>query len=302
MAILPGDGADADGLLKSADLALYRAKQERRGSYRFFEPAMDRQLRDRLSLEHDLGGALKNNEFALHYQPLVNLSRNEISGFEALLRWNHPVRGSVLPKVFLPTAEAISIIASIDDWMLRQACAEATRWPEPLKVAINVSPARFRSRDFVRSVTSALASTGLNAGRLEIEISESVIGEDEENATTTLRQLSELGVQIALDDFGMGFTSLNYLRQFPIQRVKIDRSFITKLTGQKETQVIVRTLARLGASFGVATTAEGVETQEQFDLVRAEGYTEMQGFYFSPPKTAEQIRALFQPKSGSAVA
>ncbi len=302
IAISPGDGTDADTILKSADLALYRAKKEVRGSYLFFEPTMERQLKDQLSLEHDLREALLNGEFELHYQPIVNLQRNAISGFEALLRWNHPARGLVSPAVFLETAEKISVISAIDEWTLRQACSEASQWPDPLKVAINISPARFQSRDFVRGVISALASTGLNAQRLEIEISETIIAEDKERALATLRQLSDIGVQITLDDFGTGFASLNYLREFPIQRIKIDRSFMSNLSRQPDSQVIVRTLARLGAGLGIATTAEGVETQEQFELVRSEGYTEMQGYYFSPPKRAQEIQALFQPKSDSAVA
>jgi diguanylate cyclase (GGDEF)-like protein len=297
-----GDATSAAGILKSADVALYRAKKEARGTYRFYEGSMDRQLRERLSLEQDLAEALAREQFELHYQPLVSLTRNEITGFEALLRWQRPGVGLVPPAKFLEVAENAGLMPSIEEWTLRHACHEAVRWPEPLKVALNISPARFKSKDFVRSVVSALASSGLNAQRLEIEISERVIQSDPENAETTLRQLSDLGVQVALDDFGTGFASLNYLREMPIRRVKIDRQFMSNLSEQGHSHIILRTLAKLGAGFGVATTAEGVETQEQFDIVRAEGCTEMQGYFFSPPKTAGEIRRLFLPKEDAAVA
>ena len=302
IAISPSDGTDGAALMKSADIALYRAKDDSRGAYRFFEPAMDRELKERLALAQELAEALSKDQFELHYQPLVSLSRNQISGFEALLRWQSPSRGLVSPAKFLPVAEGAGLLPPIEEWTLRQACTEATRWPEPLKVAVNISAARFRAPDFVRSVLSALASSGLNAQRLEIEISEKVIQADPETALTTLRQLSDLGVHVALDDFGAGFASLTYLRQFPIQRVKVDKMYVSNVAREGQSQIILRTLARLGAGFGVATTAEGVETKEQFELVRAEGYTEMQGYYFSPPRTAEEIRGLFLSKPGSAVA
>ncbi len=302
IAIAPGDGADAASLLKSAAVALHRAKIDSRATYRFFEPAMDRELKERLALEQELAEALSKNQFELHYQPLVSLARNEISGFEALLRWRSQSRGLVAPAQFLAVAEGAGLLPPIEEWTLRQACGEAAKWPEPLKVAINISQARFKAQDFVRSVLSALASSGLNAQRLEIEISEKVIQSDPEVALTTMRQLSDLGVRIALDDFGTGFASLGYLRRFPIQRVKVDKIYVSSLAQEAQSQVILRTLARLGAGFGVATTAEGVETQEQFEVVRSEGFTEMQGFYFSAPRTADEIRALFLTKSDSAVA
>jgi EAL domain-containing protein (putative c-di-GMP-specific phosphodiesterase class I) len=261
---------------------------------------MDRELRDRQALEQDLAQALPNGELVLHYQPLVSLAPQEIAGFEALLRWQHPTRGMVMPSGFLHAAETAGLSGAIEEWVLRKACAEAAGWPEPLKVAVNVSPARFRSEDFVRSVVSALAASGLNAQRLEIDIAEGVIQADPEQAESTMRQLADIGVRIALDDFGSGFASLDYLRRLPIQRVKVDRMFVGDLARAGDSQVILRTLARLGAGFGVLTTAEGVETREQLDLVRAEGFTEMQGYYFSPPRTAEEIRGLFLQKPATA--
>lgn len=303
IAISPADGKDADTLLKRAGLALRRGKKEGRGSHHFFDSVMEKQLKEHLGLERDLSGALEKGQFELHYQPLVNLARNEVAGFEALLRWNHPTRGLLVPPgAFLPVAEEAGLMPAIGEWILRKACAEAAQWPEPLKVAINISAAQFNARDFVRTVMGALAATGLTAQRLELEISEKVVQQDPENALTTLRQLSEPGVRIALDDFGAGFSSLTYLRRFPFHRAKIDRSFVSRLSEEEDSLVIVRTLTRLGAGFGLATTAEGVETKEQYEIVRAEGCTEMQGYYFSAPKTAEEIRRLFLPNAKSAVA
>jgi diguanylate cyclase (GGDEF)-like protein len=301
IAISPGDGIQADILLQRASLAMRRGKKVARGSQQFFDPLMEKQVKEHLGLERDLSGALEKREFELHYQPLVNLARNEVSGFEALLRWRHPTRGLVTPPQFIHVAEEAGLMPAIGEWILRQACAEAAQWPAPLKVAINISAEQFKTPDFVRTVMGALASSGLTAQRLELEISEKVVQQDPENALTTLRQLSEPGVRIALDDFGTGFASLTYLRRFPFHRAKIDRSFVGNLADE-DALVIVRTLVRLGAGFGLATTAEGVETKEQYDIVRAEGCTEMQGYYFSAPKTADEIRALFLAKAKSAVA
>jgi diguanylate cyclase (GGDEF)-like protein len=292
IAVSPADGVDADTLLRSADLALDHAKATESGPYCFFEPAMDHQLKERLTLERDLGVALKRGEFELLYQPLVNLERNQVTGFEALLRWNHPKRGLLMPEHFIPAAESAGMLIAIGDWALRQACSEAMTWPGHLKVAVNLSPNQFRSRDFVRSVIGTLATTGLTADRLELEVREQVLQQNPEEALRKLRQLAELGVGIALDDFGAGFASLTYLRQFQFGRAKIDRVFVSGLSEPGDSQVIIRTLARLGAGFNITTTAEGVETKEQLETVRAAGCTEMQGHYFSPPKTAEEVRAL----------
>jgi predicted signal transduction protein with EAL and GGDEF domain len=304
IALVPQDGTDPDELLKNADLALYRAKSEGRGTYRFFEPSMDERMQARRNLEKDLRTALVNKEFELFYQPLVNLEHNEISGFEALLRWNKPGHGRVSPADFIPLAEETGLIVPIGDWVIRQACAQASTWPPHLKVAVNVSAAQFKNRGFVQSVLNALASSGLISQRLELEITESVVLEDSNGAFSTLNQLHDLGVRIALDDFGTGYSSLTNLRKFPFDKIKIDRSFISDLSvANVNGLAIVRSVARLGVSLGMATTAEGVETKEQLDQVRNEGCTEMQGFYISPPRPANELPQLigkYTRKSASA--
>ena len=283
-------------MLRNAALALHRAQTEGRGLSRFFEPGMDRELRATLALEHDLSKALQRREFELHYQPVVDLVRSEITGFEAFLRWRHPSRGLVPPASFLPLAEEVGLINPIEEWTLRQACKQATQWPKAITLAVNFSLSRFRSPDLVNSIGRTLAETGMAANRLEIEVTEKVLHDNPDEALTTLRQLHDLGVHVVLDDFGAGFSSLTYLRQFPFHKIKIDRSFITGLSQDADSRVIIRTLARLGTGLRIATAAEGVETKEQLDIVRAEGCTEMQGHYFSAPKTAEEIgRLLLKP-------
>jgi diguanylate cyclase (GGDEF)-like protein len=293
IAVSPTDGRDADTLMKNAALALNRGRIEGRGRHHFFEAGMDRELRARRTLEQDLAEALEKNQFELHYQPIVNLARNAVSGFEALLRWRHPAQGLMSPGVFLPIAEEAGLLPAIGEWTLQQACAEAARWPNGFIVSVNLAVSQFWAADFTRSIINALTTTGLTADRLEIEITEKVIHDNAEGAMKILRSISDLGVLVALDDFGAGFSSLTYMRQFPFHKIKIDRSFITGLSGREDSRVIIRTLARLGTGLGMLTTAEGVETREQLEIVRAEGCAEMQGYYFSAPKTAEQIRELF---------
>jgi diguanylate cyclase (GGDEF)-like protein/PAS domain S-box-containing protein len=298
IAVAPADGADPDQLTKAADLALYQAKSEGRGTFRFFVPEMDRRMQARRHLETDLRNALVNGEFALYYQPLVNIERDEICGFEALLRWTHPLRGNIPPRDFIPLAEETGLIAPIGEWVLRQACREAASWPSHLKIAVNISPSQFKSRNFVHSVVSALAAAEMPAHRLELEITESVMLQDEAIAFDALTRLHVLGVRIALDDFGTGYSSLSYLRKFPFDKIKIDRSFIADLSkASVDALAVVRSMAKLGVSLGIATTAEGVETTEQFEHVRAEGCTEVQGFYICPPSPAHQIAQLFQSPS-----
>jgi diguanylate cyclase (GGDEF)-like protein len=298
IALAPTDGTHVDQLLRNADLALYRAKGDGRGTYRFFEPEMDRRMQARRKLESDLRTALERSEFELHYQPLVNLDLNEIVGLEALLRWSHPERGKVSPGEFIPLAEETGLIVPIGEWVLRQACREAAAWPDHIRVAVNVSAAQVKNAGLANSVVSALAASGLAPGRLEIEITESVMLQDGEITYAVLRRLHDLGVRIALDDFGTGYSSLSNLRRFPFDKIKIDRSFIADLAGGSEDAIaVVRSVARLGVSLGMTTTAEGVETKDQLDLVRAEGCTEMQGYYVSPPLPAAEIAQMLQAKS-----
>jgi diguanylate cyclase (GGDEF)-like protein/PAS domain S-box-containing protein len=293
IAIAPNDGINPDQLLKNTDLALYRAKSDGRGTYRFFEPAMDRLMQARRKLERDLRNALANEEFELHYQPFLNLQSDQISGCEALLRWRHPERGMVSPADFIPLAEETGLIAPIGEWVIRTACGEAATWPGSLRIAVNLSPAQLRSPQLLSVVTSALASSGIAPARLELEVTESVMMQDGEVAFAVLGHLHALGVRIALDDFGTGYSSLSFLRGFAFDNIKIDRSFVTELSQTGDgSGAIARALIRLATSLGKTTTAEGVETKELFELVRAEGCTEMQGFYLSRPKPASAIAEL----------
>jgi diguanylate cyclase (GGDEF)-like protein len=293
IAVSPTDGRTADELLQNADLARLLAKNEERGTYRFFEPAMNAHMQARRRLQLDLHKALGNGEFVLDYQPLVNLERDEISGLEALLRWKHPERGRVPPAEFVPLAEENGLIVPIGEWALRQACADAVHWPDHIKVAVNLSAVQFRNRNLVETVFSALAMSGLPPHRLELEVTESVLLQNNEMTLATLHRLRALGVRIAMDDFGTGYSSLSYLRSFPFDKIKIDRCFVADLADTTdESHAILKAVAGLGISLGIATTAEGVETKEQVDRVRQEGCTEMQGYYFSPPRPVEEIREL----------
>jgi diguanylate cyclase (GGDEF)-like protein len=292
IALSPSDGQDPDQLLKAADLALYRAKKDGRGVFRFFEHDMDAKMQERRALELDLRSALLNSEFEVHYQPLMNLSRNEVSGFEALLRWNHPKRGQVPPADFIPLTEEIGIINQLGAWVLKQACADAVAWPDHVRVAVNLSPVQFRSRALVLDVISALSAAGLPARRLELEITETVMLQDTEATLATLYQLKDLGVSISMDDFGTGYSSLSYLRRFPFDHIKIDQSFIRDLPNGTNASAIVRAVSGLGASLGMSTTAEGVETTGQLRQLRAEGCTEAQGWLFSPARPAAEVPGL----------
>ena len=292
IAMAPGDGTDADQLLKDANLALYRAKEEERGRYRFFENEMDARMRARHELEGNLRGALANGELELDYQPLLNLKRNELAGFEALMRWRTAQGNVVPPGEFISLAEETGLIVPMGEWALRQALTEAAKWPRHIKVAVNLSPVQFNSRNLAQLVMSALASSGVEASRLELEITESLLLQDREPTLATLHQLRDLGVRIALDDFGTGFSSLSYLRSFPFDKIKIDQCFIAGLAeGNEESRAIVRAVARLGTSLGIATTAEGVETPLQLQIARKEGFTEAQGFWIGRPKRGAAIAA-----------
>ena len=291
--VAPTDGLIPDELIKNGDLALYRAKADGRGTFRFFEPDMDLQMQARRALEQDLRKALTAGEFELHYQPAINLSNDEISGFEALIRWHHPQKGMVSPAAFIPLAEETGLIVPIGDWVIRQACATAAQWPADLKIAVNLSPAQLRSPGLLQVIVSALAASGLAADRLELEITETVLLQDSETTLAVLHRLRELGVRIAMDDFGTGYSSLSHLQRFPFDNIKIDRSFIKDIVDNVSSLNIVRAVAALASGLGVAATAEGVETQGQLDLIRSEGCTEMQGFLLSKPIPAHAVDQLF---------
>jgi len=288
-----GDVSDPDQLLKNADLALNRAKMDAPGSSRFFEREMDQRMQARRKLERDLRAALHTGEFELYYQPQLNLERNEISGFEALVRWNHPERGLVSPVDFIPLAEETGLIVQIGEWVLRQACAEAAKWPKGLKVAVNLSPAQFRFGNVRQAVISALGATQLLPQRLELEVTESLLLQEGEGVAETLEKLHEIGVRFALDDFGTGYSSLSYLGRYHFDKIKIDQIFVKELAERpKSSLAILRSIVALGASLGIATCAEGVETAEQLAQVKLEGCTEVQGYYISPPRAAADIPAM----------
>jgi diguanylate cyclase (GGDEF)-like protein len=289
----PGDGSNPDKLLRNADLALYRAKSDGRGTFRFFEPVMDLQMQTRRVLEQDLRKALPSGEFELYYQPVVNLASKEISGFEALIRWNHPSKGMISPADFIPLAEEIGFIVPMGEWVIRQACATAAQWPDNLHVAVNISAIQFRSPGLMQVIVSALAASGLAPTRLEIEITESVLLHNKEATLAVLHQLRALGIRIAMDDFGTGYSSLTYLQSFPFDKIKIDRSFVKNITENSSSLNIVRAVAALANGMGMTATAEGVETAEQLHSIASEGCTEMQGFLFSRPLPVAEIERQF---------
>jgi diguanylate cyclase (GGDEF)-like protein/PAS domain S-box-containing protein len=292
IAMSPGDGTTSEELMRNADLALYRAKEDGGGVHRFFEREMDRQAQKRRDMELDLRRAFANGEFELHYQPLMDIATDRISGFESLLRWRHPEKGMISPAEFIPVAEDIGLIVAIGEWVLREACSEAVKWPDGIKIAVNLSPVQFRSRNLVQVVISALAQSGLSPKRLELEITESVFLAETEANIAILHQLRELGVSISMDDFGTGYSSLSYLRSFPFDKIKIDRSFVKDLAKRSDCVAIVRAISGLGRSLNITTTAEGVETIDQLDWLRAEGCNEVQGFLFSAAKPAAEVDQL----------
>jgi len=292
IAVTPPAELDQEQLLRSADLAMYRAKADGRGVYRFFEPEMDARAQARRLMELDLRRAMDENEFELYYQPLIDLERDRVSGLEALLRWRHPIRGFVLPSEFIPLAEEIGLIIPLGEWVLRQACAQAAAWPEDISVAVNLSPVQFKYDGLLDSILDALAASGLPASRLELEITESVLLDKTEANVTILNQLRDRGVRISLDDFGTGYSSLTYLRTFRFDKIKIDQSFIHDLSEKGDSLAIVRAIADIGFSFGITTTAEGVETEEQLRCLRHEGYSEVQGFLFGQPSPAFEVPLL----------
>jgi diguanylate cyclase (GGDEF)-like protein len=297
IAIAPGDGEEPDVLIKNADLALYRAKADGRGTYRFFEPDMDARMQARRTLELALRNALPNGEFELHYQPVINLADNAVTSCEALIRWRHPERGMVVPGEFIPVAEEIGLIVSVGEWVIRKACADAATWPGDIKVAVNLSPTQLLSPNLLPLIIQTLAATGLRPHRLVVEITEEVLMHNTETTIATLYQLRSLGVQIALDDFGTGYSSLSYLRSFPFDKLKIDRCFISGPGDGEESVNIVRAVTGLARSLQMETTAEGVEIDVQLEQVRDLGCTEVQGFLFSRPVPQHELMRLLADKN-----
>jgi diguanylate cyclase (GGDEF)-like protein len=292
IALAPNDGSDLDQLLKRADLAMYGAKADGRRTYRFFEPDMDARVKVRRTLELDIRRAIAEGGFELHYQPVINCETGGITGCEALLRWNHPVRGMISPAEFIPIAEETGLICEIGDWVITTACTEATNWPPHVKLAVNVSPVQFRSHGFSLKVANALAVTGLSANRLELEITEAVLIRDDEAALAMLQHLRAIGVRIALDDFGTGYSSLSYLQRFPFDKIKIDRCFVNDIAGVEGSSTIVQAVINIAKARSMTTTAEGVETEAQKQALIGFGCTEMQGYLFSPARPVAEIRKL----------
>ena len=283
VALHPADADGAAGLIKNADLALYRAKAAGRGQTCFYEAAMDEELRQRRVVEAELKGAIERRELAVHYQPIADLDSGAILGFEALLRWTNPKLGSIGPDVFIPLAEECGFIVPLGEWVLREACAEAAQWQPPLKLAVNLSPAQFIHDGFSEMVDRVLRDTGLDPTRLDLEVTEGLFIREPERALAILLHLKSLGVQISMDDFGTGYSSLSYFRMFPFDKVKIDRSFIHEMLGSPQARAIIRSVIGLGRGLGVPVVAEGVETAEQLDALRAEGCDQVQGYLISRP-------------------
>jgi diguanylate cyclase (GGDEF)-like protein len=294
IAMAPIDGVDADQLLKKADMALYAAKNGGGGGHRFFAMDMEEAVQERRALELDLRDALAAGQFHLNYQPLVDLHTGRVTTCEALMRWTHPVRGEVPPAVFIPVAEETGLIIALGEWALNRACTEAVSWPQGVKVAVNLSPVQFRDRGLALQVVTALAKSGLPAQRLELEVTERLLLEDNDGTLATMQQLNNLGVGLSLDDFGTGYSSLNYLRKFPFHKIKIDQSFISDLGDERDARAIIGAVASLGAGLNKVVVAEGIETEEQMKLVTSQGCHEGQGFLFGRPMSGAAIRARLE--------
>ena len=292
IAVYPADGSDTETLLKHADLALYRAKAEGKSAFRYFERSMSEAAHIRHQLELELRQAIKQNQFVIHYQPLVRLADKQIVGFEALLRWQHPIRGLVAPADFVPCAEETGLIISIGQWVLEAACAEAATWPTEIQLAVNISSVQVKNCGLVQAVRSALEMTGLSAQRLNLEITESILLSNSDSNLAVLLQLRQLGIALSMDDFGTGYSSLSYLRQFPFDTVKIDRSFVSGVCESGGGEAVVRAIVGISDSVGMVTVAEGVESEAQLIALRSLGCTLAQGFYFSPPRTAKEVPLL----------
>lgn len=301
IALAPADGLDLDELLRNADLALYGAKADGRRTYRFFEAGMDERARARRKLELDLRQAIVDGDLEVHFQPIVDIESGRINCCEALLRWQHSERGMIPSTEFIPIAEETGLINQLGQWVLSTACTEAVNWPDHVRVAVNVSPVQFRSKTLALNVAATLAASGLAASRLELEITEAVLIRDDEAALDVLHQLRKVGVRVALDDFGTGYSSLSYLQRFPFDKIKIDRSFIKDLAGPGASSSIVQAVVNIAAASDMMTTAEGVETEQQRNLLFILGCNEMQGHLFSPAVSAADVRRLLFSHRGKAM-
>ncbi len=299
IAMSPGDGEDSEKLLKSADMALSRAKREFRGTFSFFEAEMDARAQSRRKIEIDLRDAIQNEGLRPYYQPLVDLASGRITGFEALVRWPHPERGMISPGEFIPVAEETGLINPLGGLMLHRACMDAAQWPDDVRVAVNLSPLQFRTGNLLSLVTDALKRSGLPARRLELEITETLLLEKSSQVLATLHALRALGVRMSMDDFGTGYSSLSYLRSFPFDKIKIDQSFVRDLGANRDAQAIVRSIVSLGIGLGVTITAEGVETEAELSCLRAEGCHEGQGFLFSRARPNAEVVSLLQAQRGA---
>jgi diguanylate cyclase (GGDEF)-like protein/PAS domain S-box-containing protein len=298
IAMSPGDGEESEKLLKNADLALSRAKNDSRGTFSFFEAGMDARAQARRKIETELREAIHNDALLPYYQPLVDLSTGRITGFEALVRWPHPERGMISPAEFIPVAEETGLISAVGGLMLRRACADAAQWPDDIRVAVNLSPLQFRLGNLLSLVMETLKQTGLPARRLELEITETLLLEKSSEVLATLHALRSLGVRISMDDFGTGYSSLSYLRSFPFDKIKIDQSFVRDLASNPDAQAIVRSIISLGKGLGVTITAEGVETEAELSCLRSEGCHEGQGFLFSRARPQSEIVSLLNAQRG----
>jgi diguanylate cyclase (GGDEF)-like protein/PAS domain S-box-containing protein len=299
IAMAPGDGEDSEKLLKNADMALSRAKNDQRGTFSFFEAGMDARAQSRRKIETDLRDAIQNDVLRPYYQPLIDLSSGRITGFEALVRWPHSERGMISPAEFIPVAEETGLINALGGLMLRRACMDAALWPDDVRVAVNLSPLQFRGGNLLSVVMDALKQSGLPAKRLELEITETLLLEKSSQVLATLHALRALGVRISMDDFGTGYSSLSYLRSFPFDKIKIDQSFVRDLAGHRDAQAIVRSIISLGVGLGVTITAEGVETEAELDCLRSEGCHEGQGFLFSQARPNAEIVGLLSGQCGA---
>jgi predicted signal transduction protein with EAL and GGDEF domain len=291
VSLYPDDGRTTEALMANADMALYRAKESGRGVYRFFKREMDDSIRERRSLARDLRQGITDEELVVHYQPLARATDGEVCGFEALVRWNHPTRGMIPPLEFIPVAEENGLIGALGDWVLRRACADAASWEKPLRIAVNLSPIQLHNPALPSLVHEVLITTGLSPSRLELEITESALFKDYQRALDNLRRLKALGVRIAMDDFGTGFSSLSTLQSFPFDKIKIDKSFVENIHRHDRATVIVRAVLGLGRSLEIPVVAEGVETAEQILFLRGENCTELQGYAIGRPTPLDAIGA-----------